>query len=96
MIEDIKKLSDIVGINHLYIRYDLIFFSKHYDLNYHIKAFNHMCSLLNGYVETIIISFIDDYKNVRNHKDNLKIRTFTDNDYVQIGINFSKIVKKMA
>ena len=25
----------------------------------HVKAFNRLCSLLNGYVKTIIISFID-------------------------------------
>lgn len=62
IIEAIKKLSDIIGIDNLYIRYDPIFFSNRYDLNYHIKVFSNMCSLLNGYVKQIIIFFIDDYK----------------------------------
>ena len=37
-----------------------------YNINYHKKVFNRMCNLLNGYVNKIVISFIDDYKNVRN------------------------------
>lgn len=94
IIEAIKKLSSIVGIDNLYIRYDPIFLNNRYDLNYHIKAFDNMCSLLNGYVKQIIISFIDDYKNVRNHKNHLKIKEFTSNDYEQIGIHFSESAKK--
>ena len=94
IINAIKELSKIVGIDNLYIRYDPIFLSDKYDLNYHIKAFNKLCSLLNDYVKHIIISFIDDYKNVRNNINSLKYKEFTEEDYKQIGINFSKIAKE--
>jgi len=90
IINAIKKLSSIVGIDNLYIRYDPIFLNDKYNLEYHIKAFDNMCNLLNGYVKHIIISFIDDYKNVRNNNNILKIKEFTKEDYKQIGINFSK------
>ena len=53
-----------------------------------------MCNLLNGYVDKIIISFIDDYKNVRKNLDILKIKDFTDNDYKEIGLSFSKSGKE--
>ena len=90
IIEAIKKLSNIVGIDNLYVRYDPIFLSEKYNIEYHKKAFDKMCSLLDGYVKQIIVSFIDDYKNVRENKNVLKYRKFTENDYKEIGINFSK------
>ncbi|MBQ9072345.1 MAG: DUF1848 domain-containing protein [Bacilli bacterium] len=94
IIEAIKKISKIVGINNIYVRYDPIFLNDRYNLHYHIKAFDNMCKKLNGYVKHIIISFIDDYKNVRNNNNILKIKKFTSEDYKQIGINFSKSAKE--
>ncbi len=94
IIKAIKELSDIIGIDNLYIRYDPIFLSNKYDINYHIKAFGKLCSLLNGYTKKIIVSFIDQYKNVKNNMNTLNIREFTEEDYKLIGENFSKIAKE--
>ena len=94
IIESIKQLSKIVGIDNVYIRYDPIFLSDKYTIEYHKKAFNRLCFLLEGYVRQIIISFIDDYKNVRNNIKILKFREFTDNDYREIGISFSRSAKR--
>ena len=49
--------------------------------------------LLNGYVETIIVSFLDEYKNVLKNKNVLQYRKFTEEDYKIIGKKFSKIAK---
>lgn len=94
IIEAIKKISDIVGIDNIYIRYDPIFISDKYNVNYHIKAFDKLCSHLKGYVKSIIVSFLDDYKNVRNNKYILKNKEITEEDYKKIGINFSEIALK--
>lgn len=94
IIEAIKKLSKIVGLDNLYVRYDPVFISDEYNLDYHISVFNNMCTLLNGYVKHIIISFIDDYKNVRNNINSLKIKELTESDYKTIGLNFSKSAKE--
>lgn len=94
IIDSIKKISKIVGIDNLYIRYDPIFLNEVYDLEYHKRAFERMCSLLEGYVKQIIISFIDDYKNVRNNKNTLRNRDFTENDYREIGLHFSSSALK--
>ena len=94
VIEAIKKLSTLIGIDNICVRYDPIFISDKYTLEYHIKAFNKMCNLLNGYVKTIIVSFLDDYKNVRKNQSILKYHPLTENDYQQIGLNFSKIAKE--
>lgn len=94
IIDAIKKISTIIGSENLYVRYDPIFLNNNYNLNYHIKTFNHLCELLEGYVEHIIVSFVDDYKNVRKNMNILNIKPFAENDYKQIGINFSQSAKK--
>ena len=93
IIEAVKKISTIIGIENVYVRYDPIFISVKYNIEYHIKAFTKLCSLLKGYVKTIIVSFIDNYKNVRKNLPYLKYRTLTEEDYKLIGENFSKIAK---
>ncbi len=94
IIEAIKKISKIIGIDNLYIRYDPIFISDKYTIDYHIKAFDKLCKLLNGYVKYFIISFIDDYKNVRKNKNIINYKNFSESDYKQIGVNFSKSAKE--
>lgn len=94
VIEDIKKISEIIGKENVYVRYDPIFLNEKYSVDYHLKAFNKICSLLDGYVNKIIISFIDDYKNVRKNMNILRIKNFTDNDFKIIGTEFSKIAEE--
>ena len=91
IIDGVKQIADIIGKDNIYIRYDPIFLSEKYNLNYNIKAFERLCSLLDGCTNHIIISFIDDYKNVRKNKNSLKIIPFTKEDYKLLGESFSKI-----
>lgn len=93
IIKAVKKISTTIGIENVYVRYDPIFISEKYNTEYHIKAFTKLCSLLKGYVKTIIVSFIDNYQNVRKNLPYLKYRSFTEEDYKLIGENFSKIAK---
>lgn len=93
VIEAVRKISQAIGRENISVRYDPIFLSEKYNIDYHIKAFNKLCMLLNGYVETIIVSFLDEYKNVLKNKNVLQYRKFTEEDYKIIGKNFSKIAK---
>lgn len=94
IIEAIKKISSIIGKENIAVRYDPIFLSPTYTLEYHLKAFEKLCKLLNGYVKKIIISFIDEYKNVQNNKNILKVIPFKEEDYKKIGLHFSKVSKE--
>ena len=94
IIEAIKKISNVIGANNVYVRYDPIFLNEKYTIDYHIKAFKRMCQLLNGYVRHIIVSFIDDYKNVRKNASILHIKEFSEDDYRNIGLNFSVIARE--
>ena len=90
IILSIKKLSSIIGKENLTIRYDPVFISDKYNLDYHIKAFERLCTLLEGYTNKILISFLDEYKNVIKNKNILKYKKLTDDDYKTIGQSFSK------
>ena len=94
IIDAIKKLSKIIGKENIIIRYDPIFINDKYNLKYHVKAFDKICELLEGYIDKILIHFIDNYKNVRNDYNILKYKELTENDYKVIGTSFSKSAKK--
>lgn len=90
----IKKLSDIIGKENVVVRYDPVFISDRYTLEYHIKCFDKICELLDGYISKILISFIDEYKNVKNNYNILRHKKLTENDYKTIGKCFSTSAKK--
>ena len=81
IIAAVKKISSIVGKEYTVVRYDPIFLSPKYDLNYHLKCFERLCEQLDGYINHIIVSFIDEYKNVKNNSKILNIRETNEEDY---------------
>ena len=94
IIEGIKEVSKILGKENVYVRYDPILINDKYTVSYHKKMFDRLCKKLNGYVDHIIISFVDDYKNVRNNMSTLKIKDLTNDDYKEIGTSFYKSAKE--
>ena len=94
IIKAIKELSQIIGKDNIVIRYDPIFISDKYNVDYHIKAFEKICEHLSGYVSKILIHFINDFKNVQRNYNVLKFKTITQEDYIKLAIAFGKISKK--
>ena len=94
IIEAIKKLSSLIGKENIVIRYDPVFINNTYTIEYHKKAFEKVCTLLEGSISKILISFLDDYKNVRNHKNIIKNKDLEESDYKEIGISFSESARK--
>ena len=90
IIEGIKEISKIIGKDNVVVRYDPIFINSNYTMNYHKKAFKRMCELLSGYVNRVIVSFLDNYKNVQKNMGYLKPVPFTEDMYKEIGEYFSK------
>ena len=91
IIQAVQKLATIFDPEYIYIRYDPIFLSPKYTLDYHLKAFSKLTTLLEGSCKHIIVSFLDIYKNVLKNKDILNYQDFKEEDYKIIGRNFSKI-----
>ena len=95
IIEGVKYLSSRYGKDRIFIRFDPIFKSQKYPISYHVKAFKSLASQIKGYVDNVVISFIDLYKNVLNNNDKyLHLERFTKEDYKTIGEEFYKITKE--
>lgn len=94
VIASIKKLSTVLGKENIYVRYDPIFINDTYTVNYHIKVFAKLMEHLDGYVSHVIVSFLDNYKNVQKNISVLNPKKITDDMYREIGLNFSKVAKE--
>ncbi len=67
LLDDFRKLSDKVEIDSIGWRYDPIFISDRYSMDYHIRAFGQIADALSGHTKTAVISFIDLYPKVRRN-----------------------------
>jgi len=67
LLDDFKRLSDLVGIHSIGWRYDPILLSERYTVDYHLRAFEKMARALEGCTRTVVISFIDLYPKVRRN-----------------------------
>ena len=93
IIKAIKDLSRMIGRKNVVVRYDPILINGKYSLDYHVSAFDKLCTLLDGFVERIVVSFVDDYQNVRRNYSSLKYKVLTEEDYRMIGTSFSRSAK---
>ena len=91
IIEGIKEISRIIGSENTVVRYDPIIINDKYNIDYHIKAFTKICELLEGYINRIIVSFLDIYKNTYKNIKYLKYKDLSLEDYKKIGTNFYEI-----
>ena len=92
LLEDFKHLSEIVGINSIGWRYDPIFITERYTVQYHLKAFEQMAGALSGYTNTVVISFIDLYKKVI--KNFPEVREVSYEDKLILGQKIIEIARK--
>ena len=67
LIEDFKRLSDMVGADAAGWRFDPVFITDKYSQEYHLRAFEKIAASLEGYTGTAVISFIDLYPKVRRN-----------------------------
>ena len=72
MMEDFKRLSDIVGVDSMGWRYDTIFIDGKHSVELHISEFEKMAETLSGYTKSCVISFIDIYKKVERNFPNAR------------------------
>lgn len=55
VMEDFKKLSEIVGVDSVGWRYDPIFVDEAHSVEWHITEFEKMAKALAGYTQTCVI-----------------------------------------
>ena len=81
----IKKLSEILGKENVFVRYDPILINERYTLSYHEMAFLQLCKELHENVDHIILSFGSPttFNNVKS--------TIKTNDRQRLSRNWPKV-----
>lgn len=92
VMEAFKRLSGIVGFNAIGWRYDPIFLTEQYSLDFHLETFDKMAGNLSGYTKTCVISFIDLYAKTRRNFPG--IREVSQNDQIALAKGFVEIGRK--
>ena len=91
VIKSFKQLSETLGSKKVSWRYDPIFISEKYSLDFHINKFEEFAHQLSDYTNDCTISFIDLYQKVlRNFPDAKEV---TCDKQLILGEEFSKIAK---
>ncbi|MBQ3050795.1 MAG: DUF1848 family protein [Clostridia bacterium] len=67
VLNSFQELSRLVGKDHVVWRYDPVFLSDRYTMDYHLRAFETMTSELEGCTGQVIISFIDLYQKTKKN-----------------------------
>lgn len=94
MIPTFQRLSKEVGKEKMIWRYDPIFFSKQYSMEYHCKYFEVLASKLGDYTEKCTVSFMDMYRNTERNKKTLNIVKDTYEMQVELLQRFVEIAKE--
>lgn len=72
LIPAFQQLSKMIGKEKILWRYDPIFFSEKYTVDYHCQCFKMLAERLEAYTEVCTISFLDRYKNTAANMHTLK------------------------
>ncbi|WP_290770487.1 DUF1848 domain-containing protein [Anaerofustis sp.] len=94
IIETFKELSLQIGRDKVIWRYDPIFLSRKYTLDYHLKSFDEISTELSGYTDKVIISFIDMYKKILPNVNKHGIRELNKEEIELVASRFAKTAKR--
>lgn len=91
MIPIFQELSDKIGSKKLIWRYDPIFFSDRYTVEYHLKAFKSIAEALKGYTKKCVISFVDIYSKNKKNMDRLSSYSLKEDELREFARKLSRI-----
>lgn len=94
IIKTFIRLSQQIGKNKVLWRYDPIILNDMLLIDYHKKMFEDLCKKLSGYTNICTISFVDVYSKLNKTVTNNLIREITEQEMIQLAIQFSKIGQK--
>jgi hypothetical protein len=90
----VKKISQEIGKDRVIIRYDPIFISPKYNIDYHKKMFTRLCEEIDGYTNRIIISFVDLKRNTLKNRKILNMEPLTKEKIEDLASFMGKVAAK--
>ena len=86
-----QRLSDLIGPDRVIWRYDPIFLSETYTVDYHIRYFEELAKRLSPYTKKCTISFLDFYRNTEKNISELLLQKFPVEQQRQLAKNIAEI-----
>lgn len=93
-IETFKKLSRTIDPLRMIWRYDPVFLSPKYDLDFHRRAFEYLCRELQGWSYKCMIGFIIHHPFVARRIDPLSVRRRETEDIRTVGRLFGETARR--
>lgn len=94
LISVFKELSNMIGKEKVIWRYDPIFLTDNFNMDYHIKWFEALAEKLSGYTHKCVISFVDLYKKTERNLKGINILPLNKDNMNEIAFNLSLISSK--
>lgn len=94
MLSVFQELSRRTSPKQVIWRYDPIFFSEAYTMEYHKKAFRSIAEALDGYTKRCVISFIDIYGKLQSRVAPYGIRTPQIDEIMELAQFISETARK--
>ena len=94
LIPAFQRLSKEIGKERVVWRYDPIFFSERYTLDYHCRYFEVLASRLAPYTEKCTISFLDWYRNIEHDVKPLQIQTMPSERQTELVERLAEIAER--
>ena len=88
--ETLYKLSDIVGPEKIFWRYDPVLLTEKYTLDYHKDVFSFLCEIYNDRINRCIYSYVNLYEKTKRHMPELD--AWTDEKKIEV----AKVLGKCA
>ena len=93
-IESLAALSRIVGRRAVHWRYDPVFITEKYTLDFHRRAFRRMAEKLSGTTENCVVSFVDLYKKTQRNFPSL--REVSAEERLALGETFAAVGREFG
>lgn len=87
-----QKLSEWIGKERVSWRYDPVFVTDRYSVDYHIEQFHQMAAALSGYTDQCVVSFIDLYEKTKRNFEGA--RSVTNTEQEKLISAFAQIAKE--
>lgn len=94
LLQTFQKLSDMLGADRVVWRYDPVILTDAMDIDYHLRYFEQMSSVLEGYTQRCIFSFLDLYPKVKRFLDGTSVLEIQESDMLRIATGFSETAHK--
>ena len=91
IIPAFQQLSDLIGPDRVIWRYDPIFLSETYTMDYHIRYFEELAKRLSPYTKKCTISFLDFYRNTEKDMATLALGRFSVRQQEQLAKSLAEI-----